>query len=230
MEPKNKLEILRQCPLFSALAPRELELIDKIAVWQSHDKQSMIFVQDDNCLGFYLLVEGLIKIYRMSPDGKEQILFFVQPRNTFAEASLFLGGKYPANAETIKKSTLFFFPKVQFITLMKTDANLSLKMMAGLSQWLHRLVNLVDSLTLKDAEARLAGYLTNLARKEESLTPGTIRVELPMAKNILASHLGMTSETLSRTLRKFHEEKFITVDGKSVVIRNLSGLTNLTEL
>ena len=230
MDKSDKIQILRQCPLFSALTPQELEHIEKIAVLQSYEKRSLIFGQDQPCLGFYLLVEGLVKIYRMSLEGKEQVLFLVQPRNTFAEASLFLGGKYPANAETIKKSTLFFIPKAQIITLLKSDANLSLKMMAGLSQWLHRLVNLVDSLTLKDAESRLATYLMNLAIKVQSPSSNNIQIQLPMAKNILASHLGITSETLSRTLRKFQTEKLISVDGKAVLIHNMRNLRELTGL
>lgn len=230
MDKLEKFQILKQCPLFSALTPPELESMERIAVLQSYEKQSLLFAQDEPCLGFFLLIEGLIKIYRMSPEGKEQMLFLVQPYNTFAEAALFLGGKYPTNAETLKKSTLLFFPKTPFLSLLKENSGLSLKMMAGLSQWLHRLVLLVDNLTLQDAECRLATYLYNLVIKNQTTSSGKIQVELPVAKNILASNLGVTSETLSRTLRKFQEDKLITVDGKSVIVYNPEKLKALTAL
>lgn len=227
MDKAAKIQVLRQCPLFSAFSISELEEMEKIAIYKKYEKQDLLFQQDVDCSGFFLLIDGLIKIYRISPEGKEQILFFVQPRNTFAEASLFLGGRYPANAETIEKSSVFFFPKNPFIALLKTDANVSLKLMAGLSQWLHRLVNLVDSLTLQDAEHRLATFLINLVYKNTKVNTVTPSVELPMAKNILASHLGITSETLSRTLRKFQDNQLIKVVGKIVTISNLAQLKKL---
>ena len=213
---------LSQAPLFSALSPEEMQRVSTIAIMRDYKKAELIFAQDEQCLGFYLLMDGTVRIYRSSADGKEQVLFLVKPYTTFAEAALFLGGEYPANAMALTDVRTVFFPKTSFLELLKQDSNLSLKLMAGMSQWLHRLVLLVDNLTLKDANRRLADYLISLSPAGNSNKE--CHIEIPVPKHILASQLGIAGETLSRTFHKLQEAGLITVDGKKIILHDIDKL------
>ena len=213
-------DLLRRCPLFSGLGAEDLQKIKAIAVPRQFRKGRVIFSDGEEAKGFYVILTGKVKLYKISPMGKEQILHVVSAPDAFAEAALFLEGAYPAFAETLVDSQLLFFPKRNFIELIAKNPQLSINMIVSLSQYLKRFASLVEELSLKEVSSRMAKYLIDLSLKFSKAGKGSMEIELDLSKTQLASKLGTISETLSRTLAKMKAKKIIDVKKNKIVILN----------
>ncbi len=217
------IEQIAAIPLFQGLPQKELEELSMIIVDQVFKRSQTIFSEGDEGNGFYVLLSGRVKIYKLSLEGKEQILHILGPGEPFGEVPVFAGARFPANAETLAESRVFFFPRPAFIELIGKNPTLALNMMAILSGRLRRLTNLVENLSLKEVPGRLAAYLLFLGEKKK----GNNLVELDVSKNQLASVLGTIPETLSRILARMDREKLIKASGKSIEILDRKKLEEL---
>src|SRR6516165_2351238 len=111
----ENLEILKKSLLFSGLDEENLGEVATIAIRRSFAKGEALFTEGEPATGFYLLASGSIKLCKVSPDGKEKVLHFTHPSETFAEAAFFGDGKYPAEARALEKGEALFFPKESFM-------------------------------------------------------------------------------------------------------------------
>ncbi len=212
---------IKNCPLFSGATEEDLDNLVSVCRSRQHERGDVLFSEGEEALGFYIVGTGKVKIYKLSPEGKERILHILHPGSTFAEAAIFGSGRYPAYAEPLEKSTLVFFPKREFLTLLKDHSQIAINMIAGLSRFLRQFATQIEELTFKDVPSRLARYLLELAG------PNTVEVELPISKSQLASNLGTVSETLSRTFRKLSEDELLEVRGRRISILDRERLEDL---
>ncbi len=213
--------VLEKAPLFRDLPEEDLSRLAEIAFPKRYEKGEIIFSAGEEALGFYLVAEGLVKIYRLSARGRQQILHVLGPGEVFAEAALFSGSRYPAWAETLAPSEIIFFPRRAFLDLVRRRPELALNMLAVLSLRLRSMAALVDSLSLKEVPERLAAYLLYLKESRGS------EFELEIPKGELAALLGTVPETLSRVLARLSEEELIEVSGRRIRILNEEGLRRL---
>jgi CRP-like cAMP-binding protein len=221
------VDLLRRCPLFAGLKEEDLKKIRSIAKPQQISKKEILFSDGEEAKGFYVIISGKIKLYKISPEGKEQILHVVSVPDAFAEAALFLEGNYPAFAEALNDSQLLFFPKRDFIQLIEKNPQLSINMIVSLSHFLRKFASLIEELSLKEVSSRIAKYLVDLSMKSLKEGKGPKEVELDLSKTQLASKLGTISETLSRTLAKMKAKKIIDVKKNKVFILNPEALEEL---
>ena len=212
-------------PLFQGLPDKHLEDLAMIVVDQIFRRGQLIFSEGDDGNGFFVAVTGRVKIYKMSPEGKEQILHIFEPGEPFGEVPVFTGQQFPANAEAMQESRLYFFPRDSFVHLIKKNPSLALNMLAILSKRLRRFTMLVEDLSLKEVPGRLAAYLLYLSDKGE----GARDLELSITKGQLASLLGTIPETLSRILGKMGGEGLIETDGAKIKLLDPQGLEDLAE-
>lgn len=222
---KKILDIISQVPLFSGLSQEQLSQIRRIAINKFYDKGKTVFLESDDCNGFYIVVAGKVKIYKVSFEGKEQILHIYGPGNPFGEVPVFSGRKFPANAEILLKSHLLFIPRQAFVDLISEYPSLALNMLAILSMRLRQFTVQVENLSLKEVPARLASYLTYLA--DEQATRNF--VSLTISKGQLASLLGTIPETLSRILAKMNKNNLIRVEGRNIKLLNRNSLEELAQ-
>jgi len=213
--------VIKQCQLFYGVTEADLGLLTSILRIRKFDKGDVLFEDGAAAEGFYIVASGKVKIYKLSPDGRERILHVVQVGHSFAEAAIFDDGRYPAFAETLQNSTLLFFPKREFLDLLHHHSQLAINMIAGLSNFLRQFTVQIEDLTFRDVPARLARYLLNFYDEKRVL------VTLPVSKSQLASNLGTTSETLSRTFRKLSDDEVISVHGKEISILDPDRLFDL---
>ncbi len=192
---------LRDFPLFSQLGEAELQQLESQVQPRDYTARQRIFEMGDPALGIYLVKNGKVKVFRVSPEGAEQVLGVFQGGEEFALAAVFHGGRYPASAETLEASQLFFLEREVLLRLIAQNPELALHMMGTLAKKLQGLVSMVDSLALRDARGRLARYLSHRLPAQPPLV-----VELPMSKTLLSQHLGIKMETLSRTFRGLADE------------------------
>jgi len=201
----NTAHLLAEMPMFEALSPPQRERVAGIAVSKAFPKGRVIFSDGEEAHGFYVLTDGRVKIYKLSPYGKEQILHIFGTGEMFGEAPVFEGGRYPAYAEALEPCQALFFPRAAFIELVETDPTLALHMLADLARRLRRFTRLVENLSLKEVPGRLAAHLLYLSERQDSSDD----LALDLTKGQLASLLGTIPETLSRILARMAREGLI---------------------
>ena len=221
-------EILKKSPLFSGLTELEIGQIRAIGIKKEYQKGQLIFSEGQKATGFFINLSGQVKVYKLSSDGREQILHIIFPAEAFAEAALFAGSTYPAFAESLTQTQVLYFPKESFFGLIRENPQLSLNMIGGLSFWLRRFVDLVEELSLKDVSARVSKYLLDLSIRSGRKQEEGIAFELEVSKTQLASRLGTISETLSRAFRKLQDRQIIRVEGKKITVLDREALEEIS--
>lgn len=220
------IEQLASVPLFRGLPRDHLLDLDGIALHQSIPRGGTIFHEGDDGNGFYVVINGRVKIFKLSLEGKEQILHIFGPGEPFGEVPVFTGQRFPANAQAIDESRVIFFPRKAFVDLITRNPSLALNMLAVLSRRLRQFTNLIDDLSLKEVPARVAAYLLYLSEKER----GSQDLRLSITKGQLASLLGTIPETLSRILGKMGAQGLIETEGPRIRILDREGLESLVEV
>ena len=214
---------ITEIPLFNGLPRPQLEQVGKIVVAKKYRKGQTLFSEGAKADGFYLIVSGKIKVYKVSLEGKEQILHIFSKGEFFGEVPVFAGGSYPAHAETLEASHVLFIPREAFIELLHREPSLALNMLGILSQRLRRFTHQIEDLSLKEVPGRLAAYFLYLSnRRKDSDT-----FELDITKAQLASFLGTIPETLSRILARMSQQRLIQVKGREITLLDHEALENL---
>jgi len=216
------VQMVADIPLFKGLAKEQLDEVVNSIADQTFDRGQTVLSEGEAAEGFFVLVQGKVKIFKLSTEGKEQILHFVGQGESFGEVPMFSGGRFPANAETIEKSRIFFFPRAAFLDLIGADPTLAMNMLAELSKRLRQMTRLVEELSLKEVPSRLAAYILYLSSENESDDVG-----LDITKGQLASLLGTIPETLSRILGKMSAQEVISVQARKLKILDRTILEDL---
>jgi CRP/FNR family transcriptional regulator len=210
------IHTLRSCQLFAGLPASDLENIAAVALVKSLEKDEYLFHEGDRAHGFYVVQRGSVSVHRVNPAGKEQIIHIFRSGESFAEVVLATERGYPAHARALEPTQVLLVRKDGILALIRRQPELALRMLGSMSGHLRALVGQLEDLTLKDVETRLANWLIKRCPNPESDRP--VRIELTLAKRVLAAELGTVSETFSRTLGTFREQKLITVKGRTVTI------------
>ena len=216
---------LEASPLFQGLPPREMTLLLEIAREKWFPKNSLLFSEGETANGFYLVVSGKVKVFKISPDGKEQILHIFGPGEPVGEVAVFSGRDFPANASTLKESSLLYLPRTGFMSLAHGQPQILMNMLATLSMRLRKFTLQIERLSLREVGARLAEALLEMT--PEPGPAGRRTVELTITKGQLANQIGTTPETLSRTLQKMTRQGLIQVQRKRLVLLDPAGLEEL---
>lgn len=212
-------------PLFEGLSPKQCTALGAIAMRKYYSRGQSFFSEGDEGIGFYVILSGKVKVFKLSSEGKEQIFHILEAPEPFAEAAVFAGQHYPASAQALTETMVLFFPRQKFLELISHQPSLALSMLALLSQRLRKLTILVETLSLKEVPGRLAAYLLYLyEHNDDSAT-----VKLDISKNQMAGLLGTIPETLSRILKRMTDEKLIKAEARTISILDKKGLTELAE-
>jgi len=207
---------LRSCRLFQGLPPADLRALAGITVTRQLAKDEYLFHEGEPSRGFFVVRTGALNVHRLSDAGKEQVIHIFRAGDSFAEATLATETGYPAEARALESTQVLRVQKHEFLALLRRQPELALRMLSSMSQHLKVLVGRIEDLTLKDVETRLANWLIKRCPEPES--PSPVLIELPMTKRVLAAELGTVSETFSRTLAKFREQKLLSVSGKTLQV------------
>ena len=207
---------MKSIPLFQNLPENALKIIDRILIERAFPKGKIVFTEGAESTGFYIIIKGRVKVFKLSSEGKEQILHIIGVKELLGAVSAFAGGPYPAHAEAMDKTVAFFFPRKEFLSLVQKEPSIVMNMMANLAMRLHHFTRMIEDLSLKEVPERLAAYLLYLCEKGECRDT----VEMDISKGQLASFLGTIPETLSRILRKMSEKGILKVSGRKIKLLN----------
>jgi len=221
------MEIIKQIaaiPLFNGLTGDQHRQLSSIVVERTSKRGQTIFSEGDAGDGFYVVSSGRVKIFKLSHEGKEQILHIFGAGEPFGEVPVFSGEHFPAHAETLEESKILFFPRAAFVELIKKNPSLALNMLAVLSRRLRRFSALIEDLSLKEVPGRLSAYILYLSETKNR----SANLTLDISKTQLASLLGTIPETLSRILSRMSTEDLIESDGhRTIKILDRDGLEEL---
>ncbi|NIR60639.1 MAG: Crp/Fnr family transcriptional regulator [Gammaproteobacteria bacterium] len=198
---RTDLEILRQVPLFAGLDEGCLSDLLEGATVRVRSKGQLLFQQGDEADCFYVVLSGWVKIFRLTPDGEQSIMGLFTRGETFAEAAMFIGGHFPANAEVIETARLLRIPSEPFQKRLHSEPGIAVNMLASVSRRVHYLVGQIEQLQVRSGTQRVADFLLRLCPVDD----GSAVVALPYDKSLIASRLGMKPESFSRALARLRE-------------------------
>ena len=214
----------RGAAVFSTLNEAQLEKLLGACRTRHLPGGSQVFAPSQRAQAFYVILAGKVKVYKLSARGDEQILHLYGPGDTFGEAAMWAGIRYPAHAEALVDSTLLVVTRSLLKDLIAGNADLAMDMLAGMSAKLWEFNQLIEQLSLKEVPARLASMLLEMPAKA-----GTNTIVLKQTKRELAAQIGTIAETLSRALKKLKAAGLIEVNGPEITIVDPDGLADLAQ-
>jgi len=215
--------MLAGIPIFANLSAEHLQALEEITEKVSLAKGVQLFAPGEPSRGFYVVIEGTVRVYGRSPQGKEITQEIASKGSAFALASPF-AGKYHCFAEALKNSRLYLIKRQGFLDLVTGDKSFTIEWMRMLSLMVINLRRRLIDLTLTSPKVRIANYLLLLADMQNSRS-----VALPVPRKELANFLGMTHETFYRTARELTTNGLVRFTGQSVDILDGNRLAELTE-
>lgn len=224
----NKVDIeqLYKASLFAGLDEQQLKQALKNTQIKVMKNGERLFSQGEDANYFFWLRTGLIKIYRLSPAGEEKVIEVARPGQTFAEAIMFAGkpNHFHVSAEFIESGEVWCFSNHDFKDILRHSVETCFHLMTNMSQRLHKHINEIDRLTLQTATDRVINYLLlNIHENSDE-------IHLITSKQMLAAQLSIKPETLSRTLRKLHNEGLIKTEGHVIRLLNPEALHKKVEI
>jgi CRP/FNR family cyclic AMP-dependent transcriptional regulator len=217
------LDVLRRVPIFNGLTETELLFLAERAVPRTYSKGELLFTEGDPCTGLFVVESGKVRIYKSSPNGREQILTVEGPGNSVAELPLFDGGNYPASTAAVVEARIFFISKQDFHSLCLVHPQVPLKVLKVVGGRLRKLIGIIEELSFTTVRSRLISVLVRLANAGKK-TPEGIEIQLPSSNQELASEIGTVRELVSRNLSRLQAEELISMEGKTVTIPDLRRL------
>ena len=215
---------LARAPLFSALAENEMTFIAGRAVPRNYAAGETIFTEGEPCQGLYVVETGRVKIFKLSPGGREQVLAIDGPGASIAELPVFDDGAYPASATAVADARLVFVSKQDFRALCLEHPQVALKVVKVVGGRLRRLVGIIEELSFTTVRHRMAALLLNLAKRSGTKTARGVEFTLPATHQDIAGMIGTVRELVSRNLSRLQAEEIISVEGRTVVVPDLARL------
>jgi CRP/FNR family cyclic AMP-dependent transcriptional regulator len=220
----NIESVLRKTPIFASLTEEEMRALRSRVSHKHFHRGELLFNEGDACQGLFLVASGKIRIFKMSSAGREQVLSVEAPGSSFAELPVFDGGNYPASASALEDADVLFISRKDFQNFCREHPEVALKVIAVVGSRLRRLVGIIEDLSFTTVRQRLISLLLRLAQSGGKASREGVRVELTKSHQDLAAELGTVRELVSRNLSRLQAEGFLEVDGRSIVVKDLSGL------
>lgn len=216
--------------IFSSLSDEQLTQVTNLITRESYKKGEQIFSLSDVSDKLYILNGGSMKVFTYTKEGKEQILYLLKEGDFIGDLNLLKKGIFKFNAVALEKTNVCIIHKNDFDTLIQKNPNIIIKVLEYAYDRISTLEELVQTITTKDADTRLATLLINLSDNYGIKIPSGIEITLPLNREEMANCISLTRETLSRKLSVFQNEDLIEVIGnKKILVKNLDKLKSIVE-
>jgi len=197
----SDLATVKAAPIFTSLPPQAFEALVEGATVKVVSRGELLFVQGDPVTAFFVVLDGWIKVYRLTPSGGEAVVAVFTRGQSFAEAAAFAGGHFPASGEAVTDGRILRLHSGNLLRLIRQNPDVGLAMLASTSQHLHMLVQQIEQLKAHTGAQRVAEFLSSLCAEQQ----GKCKIGLPYDKALIAGRLGMQPESLSRAFVKLRQ-------------------------
>lgn len=223
----SSVAILKRVPLFAELDENELERLAALVVFRDYPKSAFIFMEGDPGEALFFIKRGKVKIYKTTPDGREQILHFLKEGDIFAEVVLFDGGPYPATAEVMEASTIGMLRNADVEDLIRREPGIAIKILHVMSRRLREAQAHIRDIALRDMYGRVASVLYRLCQEHGTPCREGVRIDLGISRQELAGMVGTTRETVTRILSEFKRMGILHLERRGIIIRDEKKLKGL---
>ena len=220
----DKVEALRRSALFSELEEAELRALAARAIERRLARGETLFVAGDKAVGLFVIVEGAVRAFRESLEGREQVIHVERAGATIAEVPMFDDGAYPSTVAAEEDSTVLFIDKRDVRQLCLDHPQIALAALKLLASRLRRCAELVEMLSLHEVDQRLARFLLSESRARGTNTPAGAAIDLVLTNQQIAARIGSVREVISRALARLQQNGFIAIEGRRVIIINEAAL------
>ena len=207
---------MRALPYFAPLDEDTLASVAAAAVHRAYAPDEIIFLEGEPCAGLFCVQSGHVKIYKSSPEGREQILHICRPCESFNDVAVFDGGPNPASAQAMDATTVCLIERSALLNLFDRHPKLAQAVVAVLAARARMLVNMVEDLSLRSVTGRLAKLLLDQATQGGEA--------IPLTHQQMAARLGTVREMVSRALRELEVEGLVRREGRQIVIVDRAAL------
>lgn len=219
MDQSAIFRVLRSGGLFAALSEEELAFLAARTTTRSTAAGELLFSEGDQCVGLFMVASGRVRIFKISPNGREHVLAIEGPGSSIAELPVFDGGTYPASAAAVDASQLLFITRDDFRGLCLEHPEIALKVLQVVGARLRRLVGIIEELSFTTVRHRLISWLLRRAQAE-----GQTAFTMDVNHQEIASQIGTVRELVSRNLARLQAQSLIAMEGRRITIVDLDGL------
>jgi CRP-like cAMP-binding protein len=220
----DKIEALRRTALFGELDEATLARLAERAVERRYERDEILFIAGDEARGLYVIVEGSVRAFRESLDGREQVIHVERAGATIAEVPAFDDGAFPSTVAAEEQTTVLFIDKRDVRRLCMEHPEIALAALKVLAGRLRRCAELVETLSLREVGQRLARFLLAEARAKGTREGGSLRLTLTQTNQQIAARIGSVREVVSRALARLQHDGLITQKGRTLTIQDESKL------
>jgi len=209
---------LKYIPLFSELSDHDLAEITKVAVKQVFRKDNMILIEEEVGSTMFIILEGRVKISRISDEGREVILSILSEGDFFGEMSILDGQARSANVVTLEDSTIMVIHREDFLQMLHDYPQIAINLLKELAHRLRRSDSQIKSLSLQNATGKVASTLLRIADDSGKIHLGQVEISKLPPQQDLANMAGTSRETISRVLKSLAEQGYVRKEGNKIII------------
>lgn len=213
-------DFLKFVPIFADLDDETIDKISKLGKRKTFAKDTVILLEHETGSALFVIEKGKVKVSRVSDEGKEVILTILSESDFFGEMAILDGLARSANVTAIEETDLFIIQRTDFLDLLYNHPEVSICLMQELTKRLRSADMKIKSLSLKDAEGKVATVLLQLADDLGMIKQGCVEIDKLPFQHDLANMAGTSRETISRTLHSFAKKGLIELDGNKLRIPN----------
>lgn len=213
--------MLRVVPLFSRASDEDLDALAARVRRVSVRRRQLLFREGDACEGFHVVVYGRIKMYLLSSQGAERPIQLIGQGGCFGDITMLTGDRYFMNVQALEDSLLLYLPREAIVAVIERDSGFAMAMLQSLSMRVKGIVEDIGSYSMRPPLQRLVYFLL---RQLPPHGGNSARIELGFGKNVVAAHLNLTPETLSRCLKELVDDDIVSVAGRSLLVHDVERL------
>jgi len=218
----SRLELLESSPYFSGLSSAELEEISRLVFEKRYDRDEIIIAEEEKAKALYFVASGVVKVFKTSVDGKEQILAIIRQEEAFNEVPVFNGGFNPTSAQAMVPVVVYGIKRGDMEAILRTKPQVALNVIRVMAKRLRNLVSLVEELSFKRVISRVARILLDYAG--DGIVSGT-----RLTQRDMAAMAGTAREVVGRSLKTLAEDGAIRVDRHRIIVTDRDALGKIAE-
>ncbi|HCJ67805.1 MAG TPA: hypothetical protein DHV62_10970 [Elusimicrobia bacterium] len=222
-----KLKVLHEVPLFSHLSPNQLKKIAQLLHQQKFSKKTVIFTEKEYGNAFYIILSGMVKIYKLAPDGRRKILAILRENDFFGEMAELDKTERSAYAEAFTDTELLKVKRKDFEIFLKTNPHIMFEMLQTLSARLRRADEEIKNLVSQTVSGRIAYTILDLAKKYGKKTKEGIRISFPLTHQEIAELVGNPREVVTKTINEFEKRDYLLDKEKYLILANREALEKI---
>jgi len=221
--------MLRAVPYFAAMDADALRRLSAQVRAQKYEAGETVLLEGEPCQGLYFVMSGRVKAYKLSPDGREQVLRILGPGRTFNDVPVFDGGPNPGSVAAVEPSSIGMVPRAALLAFVEKHPHVATAVIRILASRLRALTLMVEDLSLRGVMARVAKLLLDCSRGHETVIEGGGGPCVRLTQHQIATLTGSVREVVQRALKTLEKEGAIRLARARIVVLDQAALERWSE-